>query len=134
MKYRIIIGVIKLKNSEEFYNKTKEGNPSGLLRLFFSMNYNKELNGNMAIDLGAGAGNDATYLAEKGFKVTCIDKEKKSKEIIMNQNNKSLKFELQEFENLKLNKADLINACFSLHFCNPDRFEKMMTEITDNIN
>lgn len=123
-----------MKNSEQFYNKTKGGSPSGLLRLFFSMNYSKDINGNIAIDLGTGAGNDARYLVEKGFKVTCIDKEEKSKGIIMNQNNKSLKFELQEFENLKLNKADLINACFSLHFCNPNRFEKMMIEITSSIN
>ena len=123
-----------MKNSEQFYNKTKGGSPSGLLKLFFSMNYSKDINGNIAIDLGTGAGNDARYLVEKGFKVTCIDKEEKSKEIIMSQNNESLKFELQEFENLKLNKADLINACFSLFFCNPDRFEKMMIEITSSIN
>ena len=123
-----------MKDSEEFYTKTKGGNPSGLLRLFFSMNYAKELKGNIAIDLGAGAGNDALYLAEKGFKVTCIDKEEKSKEIILSLKNDNLKFELQEFENLKLNKADLINSCFSLHFCKPDKFKKMMTEITDNIN
>ena len=123
-----------MKNSEQFYNKTKGGSPSGLLRLFFSMNYSKDINGNIAIDLGTGAGNDARYLVEKGFKVTCIDKEEKSKEIIMSQNNENIKFELQEFENLKLNKADLINACFSLHFCNPDRFEKMMIEITSSIN
>ena len=123
-----------MKNSEQFYNKTKGGSPSGLLRLFFSMKYNKELDGNIAIDLGAGAGNDARYLVEKGFKVTCIDKEEKAKEIIMSQNNESLKFELQEFENLKLNKANLINACFSLFFCNPNRFEKMMIEITSSIN
>ena len=122
-----------MKNSEQFYNKTKEGSPSGLLRLFFSMNYSKDINGNIAIDLGAGAGNDARYLVEKGFKVTCIDKEEKAKGIIMSQNNESLKFELQEFENLKLNKANLINACFSLFFCNPDRFEKMMIEITSSI-
>lgn len=123
-----------MKNSEEFYNKTKGGSPSGLLKLFFSMNYSKDINGNIAIDLGTGAGNDARYLVEKGFKVICIDKEEKSKEIIMSQNNENLNFELQEFENLKLNKADLINSCFSLHFCNPDKFEKMMTEITSSIN
>ena len=47
------------------------------------MNFDKELKGITAIDLGAGAGNDAKYLLEKGFKVTCIDKEEKSKEITM---------------------------------------------------
>ena len=100
------------------------------------MNFDKELKGKTAIDLGAGAGNDAKYLLEKGFKVTCIDKEEKSKEITMSQitQNENLKFELQEFENLKLDKADLIYSCFSLHFCNPNKFDNMMNEIINNIN
>lgn len=125
-----------MKNSEEYYNKTKGNNPSGLLRTFFYMNFDKELKGKTAIDLGAGAGNDAKFLLEKGFKVTCIDKEEKSKDIIMSQitQNENLKFELQEFENIKLHKADLIYSCFSLHFCNPEKFNDMMNEIINNIN
>ena len=124
-----------MKNSEEYYNKTKGNKPSGLLKTFFFMNFDKELKEKTAIDLGAGAGNDAKYLLEKGFKVTCIDKEEKSKEIIMSQitQNENLKFELQEFENLKLDKVDLIYSCFSLHFCNPEKFDSLMYEITENI-
>lgn len=130
-----MLWVIKMKNSEEYYNKTKGNNPSGLIRTFFFMNFDKELNGKTAIDLGAGAGNDAKYLLEKGFKVICIDKEEKSKEIIMSQinQNENIKFELQEFEKLKLDKADLIYSCFSLHFCNPEKFDSLMDEITENI-
>ena len=124
-----------MKNSEEYYNKTKGNNPSGLIKTFFFMNFDKELKGKTAIELGTGAGNDAKYLLEKGFKVTCIDKEKKSKEITMSQitQNENLKFELQEFENLKLDKADLIYSCFSLHFCNPEKFDCLMDEITENV-
>ena len=124
-----------MKNSEEYYNKTKGNKPSGLLKTFFFMNFDKELKWKTAIDLGAGAGNDAKYLLEKGFKVTCIDKEEKSKEIIMSQitQNENLKFVLQEFENLKLDKVDLIYSCFSLHFCNPEKFDSLMYEITENI-
>ena len=131
-----ILWVIKMKNSEEYYNKTKGNKPSGLLKTFFFMNFDKELNGKSAIDLGAGAGNDAKFLLKKGFKVTCIDKEEKSKDIIMSQitQNENLKFELQEFENIKLHKADLIYSCFSLHFCNPEKFNDMMNEIINNIN
>lgn len=131
-----ILRVKKMKNSEEYYNKTKGNNPSGLLRTFFYMNFDKELKGKTAIDLGAGAGNDAKFLLEKGFKVTCIDKEEKSKDIIMSQitQNENLKFELQEFEKIKLHKADLIYSCFSLHFCNPEKFNDMMNEIINNIN
>lgn len=125
-----------MKNSEEYYNKTKGNNPSGLIRTFFFMNFDKELNRKTAIDLGAGAGNDAKYLLEKGFKVICIDKEERSKEITISQvtQNENLKFELQEFENLKLDKADLIYSCLSLHFCKPNKFDNMMNEITNNIN
>ena len=124
-----------MKNSEEYYNKTKGNKPSGLLKTFFFMNFDKELKGKTAIELGTGAGNDAKYLLEKGFKVTCIDKEEKSKEIIMSQitQNENLKFVLQEFENLKLDKVDLIYSCFSLHFCNPEKFDSLMYEITENI-
>ena len=124
-----------MKNSEEYYNKTKGNNPSGLIKTFFFMNFDKELKGKTAIELGTGAGNDAKYLLEKGFKVTCIDKEEKSKEITMSQitQNENLKFELQEFENLKLDKADLIYSCFSLHFCNPEKFDCLMDEITENV-
>ena len=124
-----------MKNSEEYYNKTKGNKPSGLLKTFFFMNFDKELKGKTAIELGTGAGNDAKYLLEKGFKVTCIDKEEKSKEITMSQitQNENLKFELQEFENLKLDKADLIYSCFSLHFCNPEKFDCLMDEITENV-
>ena len=124
-----------MKNSEEYYNKTKGNNPSGLIKTFFFMNFDKELKGKAVIELGTGAGNDAKYLLEKGFKVTCIDKEEKSKEITMSQitQNENLKFELQEFENLKLDKADLIYSCFSLHFCNPEKFDCLMDEITENV-
>lgn len=131
-----MLWVIKMKNCEEYYNKTKGNKPSGLLKTFFFMNFDKELNGKTAIELGAGAGNDAKYLLEKGFKVTCIDKEEKSKEITMNQiiKNENLEFELQEFEKVKLHKADLIYSCFSLHFCNPEKFNDMMKEIIVSIN
>ena len=124
-----------MKKAEEYYNKTKGNKPSGLLKTFFYMNFDKELKGKTAIDLGAGAGNDAKFLIEKGFKVTCIDKEEKSKEITMSQitQNENLKFKLQEFEKLKLDKADLIYSCYSLHFCKPNKFDNMMNEIINNI-
>ena len=32
-----------MKNSEEYYNKTKGNNPSGLLKSFFFMNFDKEM-------------------------------------------------------------------------------------------
>ena len=67
-----------MKNIEEFYKKSNEfNNPSGLLIFFFNMNLDKELKQKIAIDLGAGTGNDAKFLIDNGFKVTCVDKEVK---------------------------------------------------------
>ena len=57
-----------MKNSEEYYNETKGNKPSGLLKTFFFMNFDKELKGKTAIELGTGAGNDAKYLLEKVLK------------------------------------------------------------------
>ena len=122
-----------MKKYEEYYNKTKRNISSVLLRIFFNMGCDKELCGNTAVDLGAGAGNDARFLTKKGFNIICIDKEEKSKQSIMEQNIKNIEFELQEFENLKLDKADLIYSFLSLNFCNPDKFNNMMDEIISSI-
>ena len=75
-----------MKKIEEFYSKSiKFNKPSGLLKGFYNNELDKKLPGKVAIDLGAGVGNDAAFLIKKGFKVTCVDKEKSSKEIITNR-------------------------------------------------
>lgn len=125
-----------MKNVDKFYEKSIIFNRiSGLLKMFFDMKLEENLQEKIAIDLGAGVGNDAKFLIDKGFKVTCVDKEEKSKEIIMNriENKENLKFIISNFEDIKLHKADLVYSCFSLHFCKPDKFDKLMEEITKNI-
>ena len=125
-----------MKNVDEFYESIKKINkPAPLLRGFFYMNLDKDLKEKIAIDLGAGTGNDTKFLIEKGFKVTCIDKEEKSKEIITEkiEDKSNLEFIIGNFEDIKLHKADLIYSCFSLHFCKPDKIDNVMEEITTNI-
>lgn len=125
-----------MKNVDKFYEKSIIFNRiSGLLKMFFDMKLEENLQEKIAIDLGAGVGNDAKFLIDKGFKVTCVDKEEKSKEIIMNriENKENLKFIISNFEDIKLHKAGLVYSCFSLHFCKPDKFDKLMEEITKNI-
>lgn len=125
-----------MKNVDEFYESIKKINkPALLLRGFFYMNLDKDLKEKIAIDLGAGTGNDTKFLIEKGFKVTCIDKEEKSKEIITEkiEDKSNLEFIIGNFEDIKLHKADLIYSCFSLHFCKPDKIDNVMEEITTNI-
>ena len=54
-----------MKNIDDFYNKSQKINrPSGLLKGFFNMNLDKQLNEKIAIDLGSGAGNDAKFLLD----------------------------------------------------------------------
>ena len=125
-----------MRNINEFYEKSKQyGKPSGLLQGFFNMKLAEKLSGNEAIDLGAGCGNDASFLINKGFNVTCIDKEIKSKENIENriENKDSLKIIVNKFEDVELTKADLIYSCFSLQFCNPKRIDDLMHRITKSI-
>lgn len=69
-------------NADKYYEKTECNRPSPLLRKFFSNGYNKQLNGNIAIDLGCGAGNDTIELINNGFNVTAIDSEVGVKEIL----------------------------------------------------
>lgn len=126
-----------MKNVDKFYDKSKRYNkPSGLLQGFFNMKYSEILEGKDVIDLGAGTGNDAVYLLNKGFNVTCIDIEKKSKKYIENKiNDKSkLKIIIDNFENVKFEKVNLIYSCFSLQFCNPQKFDDLMHKITKNIH
>lgn len=125
-----------MENAKEFYNKSKLLNkPSGLIKGFFNMKFNQYLSGNIAIDIGAGVGNDAKFLIDNGFKVTCIDKEKKVEEIINNKIEKkeNLKVIIDNFENTKLQKADLMYSCLSLQFCNPNKIDELMNNIIENI-
>lgn len=126
-----------MKNVNNFYNKSQEyDKPSGLLQGFFNMNYAKTIEKKTAIDLGAGTGNDALYLINKGFNVTCIDKEEKSKEIIESKikDKDKLKIIIDNFENVKLEKSNLIYSCLSLQYCNPSKKAEVMNKITSSIN
>lgn len=125
-----------MKNISENYKKSKQYNkPSGLLKGFFNMQLHKTLKKRVAIDLGAGVGNDTKFLIDEGFEVTCIDIEEKSKEEILNkiENKSKLKIIIDNFENINLHKADLIYSCFSLCFCTPNKIDNLINEIIGNI-
>ena len=50
-----------MKNAKEYYKKTMNNKPSGLIRKFFELKFNETINGNLAVDLGCGAGNDTEF-------------------------------------------------------------------------
>ena len=124
-----------MENSKEYYKATQKNLPSGLIRNFFIFKYNEKLNGNTAIDLGCGAGNDTEFLISKGFKVTAIDSQEEVKEFFSNKdlNKENLNLIVEDFSKVDLPKADLILANMSLFFVK-DNFEEFLRKSLEKVN
>ena len=125
-----------MKNATEFYqNSIKINKPSRLLADFFRLKLDKNLKEKNAIDLGCGAGNDTMLLLEKGFNVTAIDSEPQVKEILLKraQNEQNLNVVTGDFSKVQLQKADLINANFSLFFVRKD-FDSFIKNVLQSMN
>ena len=126
---------MNMNNPEKYYEATMNSKPSTLIRKFFINKYNQKLQGNVAIDLGCGTGNDTEFLLDKGFKVTAIDQEEQVKEIIKNKklNEENLNVIIDDFSKVEITNSDLILANFSLFFVE-DNFDEFIEKILKNIN
>ena len=120
-------------NIEKFYENTKDAMPHNNIKKFVEMQLN---NGN-AIDLGCGAGRDTIFLIKNYWNVTAIDRED-TKNIIEEKLNseelKRFKFMRQNFENIKLEKNDLVVSNFSIPFCSKKYFNDFWDKIVNSIN
>ena len=120
-------------NIEKFYENNKNGMPHDNIKKFIEMNTR---NGN-AIDLGCGAGRDTIFLIKNNWNVIAIDREdtKDIIEISLNAEElKKFKFVQQNFENIQLDKNDLIVSNFSIPFCNKNHFNDFWLKIVNSIN
>ena len=120
-------------NIEKFYENTKNGMPHDNIKKFIEMNTR---NGN-AIDLGCGAGRDTIFLIKNNWNVIAIGSEatKDIIEISLNAEElKKFKFVQQNFENIQLDKNDLIVSNFSIPFCNKNHFNDFWLKIVNSIN
>lgn len=122
-----------MKNIEKFYENTKNSLPHENIKKFIKM----ETKTGDAIDLGCGAGRDTIFLIKNDWNVTAIDREDTKDIIEANLNIKELKrfkFVCQNFENIQLDKNDLIVSNFSLPFCSKNYFNDFWNKIVNSIN
>jgi trans-aconitate methyltransferase len=119
-------------NIEKYYENTKNAHPNPTVRKFIEM----KIKPTNAIDLGCGTGRDTVCLIKNDWKVLSIDREDTEKFILNKLNNEEIerfRFERQDFENIKLEKSNLVVANFSIPFCNKEFFEKFWKKISDSI-
>lgn len=92
-----------------------------------------------AVDLGAGTGRDTLFLLEQGWHVLAIDGEETSIDILLKRVDPSKHSDLEvmvaTFSKMNLpNDIDLINASFSLPFCQPKEFSQCWEYIVDHLS
>lgn len=121
-----------MSNIEKYYENTANANPNYTVKKFIELNVKP---GN-AIELGCGAGRDTIYLIKNGWNVLAIDREDVSSKIQSKLNKeevKKFKFSQQKFENIKLEKNNLVVANFSIPFCNKNNFKELWNKINNSI-
>lgn len=124
-----------MKKWNEYYKQTISESPSKILAKYFDLGLDGNTENKRAIDLGCGVGNDTVYLLKKDYKVTAIDKESSVIDLIKIRvsDTSNLDFIIDDFENIKLSKANLIVSNLSIYFCKPQYFDRFCHEITNNI-
>ena len=121
------------KMMEKYYNNTENMQPNK--NIIYFINKIKPIPRN-AVEMGCGAGRDTRYLIKKGWNVLAIDKndvEERISKRLTNEELKRFRFSKQNFEDVVLEKCELIVSNFSLSFCDKDKFEELWEKIQKNI-
>lgn len=121
-----------MRQIEKYYENTKNFKQHKNVSKFITLGI-KPTN---AIELGCGAGRDTVYLIKNGWNVLAIDREDVNSLIIEKLNDEELKkfrFLKQKFEDVILEKNNLIVANYSIPFCNKNIFEEFWKRMTDSI-
>ncbi|RAU18507.1 class I SAM-dependent methyltransferase [Nitrincola tibetensis] len=91
----------------------------------------------VAVDVGCGAGRDALFLAESGFRVHAYDKSDAAiarlEDVCSRHLNQRLFAQVSRFDRFEYPKSSLVSACSSLFFCPPDQFERAWQNITQSL-
>ena len=85
-----------------------------------------------ALDLGAGALNDARLLISNGFKVIVVDSNPQIAELARELSKDFIEINISPFDtfNFPENSFDLVNAQYALPFNKPETFSKVFEKIT----
>ncbi len=122
-----------MKKIEKYYENTKDAMPHENVKKVVEI-ISKAGN---AIDLGCGVGRDTVFLIKNNWNVTAIDREN-IKELIeqkmTDKEKNKLKFICGDFEDIHIEKNDLVVANFSIPFCNKNYFDKFWTKIVESIS
>ena len=132
-EYKMAVEILKKKKIEKYYSNTELDIPKKNVKYFIE---NIKTYPGKAIDIGCGAGNETVYLIKKGWNVISIDKENVEERIskrLSTEELKRFKFQKQNFEDMMLEKSDLIVANYSLPFCDSQQIEKVWKKIIDSI-
>ena len=90
-----------------------------------------------AIDFGCGEGRDTAELLRRGWSVLAIDGHPDGLRRLMERSDhdrpERLTMQLAPFERVQLPRCDLLNASFSLPFCEPAHFESLWAQIVASI-
>ena len=121
-----------MKDIEKYYEITKNTPPHPLVKELMKMKITPQ----NAIDLGCGSGKDTVFLIKNGWNVLAIDQEN-TKDMIEQRlteiERKKFRFKIQKFEEVELEKNDLLVANFSIPFCNKDYFDEFWKKIANSI-
>ncbi len=121
-----------MSNIDYYYENTKNALPHKITQKFIKMNIKE----GTAIDLGCGTGRDTVFLIKNNWKVTAIDRED-TRELIEekldNKEKERFNFICQNFENIELEKTNLIVSNFAIPFCSKKNFNEFWEEIVDSI-
>ncbi len=125
-------------NWEEYYQKIQGRAPRSILidalDRFASDPFQSE---RKAIDLGCGDGTETALLLERSWNVLAIDGQPAAISRLLAkiplEQQARLKTQVAKFEHVVLSPTDLMLACFSLPFCEPEHFARLWNEITNSI-
>lgn len=121
-----------MSNIQKYYENTENALPNQIVKKFLDM----RIKPGIAVDLGCGAGRDTVYLIKNGWNVLSIDREDTS-DIIVNkldsEEKNKFNFRCQSFEDIKIEKNNLMVANFSIPFCDKSSFNDFWNEVVSSI-